>query len=216
MSNLVQKFLEARLIGGNSEFVANVEKAENMVWEATDHDVRDKYQIKVGSIKNGAGKYSTVDKSITIDVENCAQKNIDVACVIVHELLHAIEQEQFPTLAMKETFEFMSYIREMEPTHAKEIARELFNFIRPENLVSKELSSIADELDDILDNLEAELKPVAKLPKTKAFIRWYLDNTDKIQNTVIFNATGGHTPEWVDMKNQVEKLFKVTIPVAID
>lgn len=216
MSNLVQKFLEARLIGGNSEFVANVEKAENMVWEATDHDVRDKYQIKVGSIKNGAGKYSTVDKSITIDVENCAQKNIDVACVIVHELLHAIEQEQFPTFDIKETFEFMSYIREMEPTHAKEIARELFSFIRPENLVSKEMSSIADELDDILDNLEAELKLVAKLPKTKAFISWYLDNTDKIQNTVIFNATGGHTPEWVDMKNQVEKLFKVTIPIAID
>lgn len=216
MDNLVQKFLEARLIGGDSKFVANVEKAENMVWEATGHDVRDKYQIKVGSIKNGAGKYSTVNKSITIDVENCAQKNIDVACVIVHELLHAIEQEQFPTLAMKETFEFMSYIREMEPTHAKEIARELFNFIRPENLVSHEMSSIADELDDILDNLEAELKPAAKLPKTKAFIRWYLDNTDKIQNTVIFNATGGHTPEWVDMKNQVEKLFKVIIPVAID
>ena len=216
MNNLVQKFLESRLIGGDSEFVANVEKAENMVWEATGHDVRDKYQIVVGSIKNGAGKYSTVDKSITIDVENCAQKNIDVACVIVHELLHAIEQEQFPTLDIKETFEFMSYIREMEPTHAKEIARELFNFIRPENLVSHEMSSIADELDDILDNLEAELKPVAKLPKTKTFISWYLDNTDKIQNTVIFNATGGHTPEWVDMKNQIEKCFKVTIPVAID
>lgn len=216
MDNLVQKFLEARLIGGNSEFTANVEKAENMVWEATGHDVRDKYHIKVGNIKNEAGKYSTVDKSITIDVENCAQKNIDVACVIVHELLHAIEQEQFPTFDIKETFEFMSYIREMEPTNAKEIARELFSFIRPENLVSKEMSSIADELDDILDNLEAELKPVAKLPKTKAFIDWYLDNTDKIQNTVIFNATGGHTPEWVDMKNQVEKLFKVTIPIAIN
>ena len=216
MDNLVQKFLEARLIGGNSEFTANVEKAENMVWEATGHDVRDKYHIKVGNTKHEAGKYSTVDKSITIDVENCAQKNIDVACVIVHELLHAIEQEQFPTFDIKETFEFMSYIREMEPTNAKEIARELFSFIRPENLVSKEMSSIADELDDILDNLEAELKPVAKLPKTKAFIDWYLDNTDKIQNTVIFNATGGHTPEWVDMKNQVEKLFKVTIPIAIN
>ena len=47
MDNLVQKFLEARLIGGNSEFVADVEKAENMVWEATGHDVRDKYHIKV-------------------------------------------------------------------------------------------------------------------------------------------------------------------------
>ena len=43
-----------------------------------------------------------------------------------------------------------------------------------------------------------------------------IKNIDKIQNTVIFNATGGHTPEWVDMKNQVEKLFKVTIPIAID
>ena len=216
MNNLVQKFLESRLIGGDSKFVANVEKAENMVWEATGHDVRDKYQIVANTVKTGVAKYSTVDKSITIDTESCAKHNIDVACAIVHELLHAVEQEQFPTLAIKETFEFMSYIREMEETHAKELARELFNFIRPENLVSKEMSSIADEFDAILDNLEVELETVAKLPKTKAFIDWYLDNTDKIQNTVIFNATGGHTPEWVDMKNQVEKCFKVTIPIAID
>ena len=37
-----------------------------------------------------------------------------------------------------------------------------------------------------------------------------------IFDTIVYNAFGGHTPEWMRYKRFIERMFKVEIPLAID
>lgn len=198
-----------------SKLHAEVEKAENMVWEATGEDVRDKYNIVAGEVPNGLGKYATSSKKIVIDPVNCEKSGVELALAVVHELLHAVEQKLYPTLGSGDELEFLGAIDKLADIKAKEKAIELFLWIGKDSKTG-DPEEVLDAGDRLLDELESALKNAPDQDSAKQFARWYLGAYDKILNTIRYNAHDGHTDEWYDLKGQVEDMFDIKIPVGID
>lgn len=200
-------------------FNADVEKAENMVYEATGYDIRDKYAISAAGVKNGAAKLSTNYKSIVIDTNYCAQEKIDIVPIIIHELLHAVNLEKYPVLNKEDADELKNAIKEMDDTRAKKYAIALFNFLAKDGKNPTTDESLIEDLltegDELLSNIEYELGAVGRFPNTKHFVQVYNKLYDKIENSLRYNACGGHTDEWLDDKDAVEAEFDVEIPIKL-
>lgn len=198
-------------------FLSSVKKAKNMVFDATKNGSFDKYAIKDGHLKNALGKTMFSAKTIIIDTQACKKYHFDIVPTIVHELLHALSFEDYPLLIAGESDFLRDAILVMDETPAKKAAIRLYRFLVEDGKCSKYDAFIAEKLltkgDKILSDLENKLIPVRSLQRTKLFIKVYDSLYDKIENTLRHNACGGHTDEWFDLKEKVEDMFGIEIPV---
>lgn len=201
------------------QFLKDVETAKNIVSEATGIELSDKYAIKEGHLSGMLGKLVLSTKTIIVDTATCKKYNIDVLPVVIHELLHAINLEEFPCLTPDDSKLLRDAIGSIDESSIKKYAVKLYAFLAKDGRNSKYDESIVEDLlaegDKILSGLETKIVFTEFSQRPKFFIKVYNNLYDKIENTLRYNACGGHTDEWLDLKDAVESEFDVEIPVKM-
>ena len=207
-----------RILESSNNFSNEVKKAEEMIFEATREDVKDKFQVDLGILENKLGSFNSSTKQVIIDYANCCEKKIELYLVIIHELLHALEDSKFEKLTNEDTKKLFYFQDEFDGDLRDKLS-DLIIFLgkesqngdltkNPDNLIEKG-ETLLDELEELVD---AQVSSKAK----KEFIEWYNKKAEIIFDTIVYNAFGGHTPEWMRYKRLIERMFKVEIPLAID
>ena len=207
-----------RILESSNNFSNEVKKAEEMIFEATREDVKDKFQVDLGILENKLGSFNSSTKQVIIDYANCCEKKIEPYLVIIHELLHALEDSKFEKLTNEDTKKLFYFQDEFDGDLRDKLS-DLIIFLgkesqngdltkNPDNLIEKG-ETLIDELEEFVD---AQVSSKAK----KEFIEWYNKKAEIIFDTIVYNAFGGHTPEWMRYKRLIERMFKVEIPLAID
>lgn len=207
-----------RILESSNNFSNEVKKAEEMIFEATREDVKDKFQVDLGILENKLGSFNSSTKQVIIDYANCCEKKIELYLVIIHELLHALEDSKFEKLTNEDTKKLFYFQDEFDGDLRDKLS-DLIIFLgkesqngdltkNPDNLIEKG-ETLLDELEELVD---AQVSSKAK----KEFIEWYNKKAEIIFDTIVYNAFGGHTPEWMRYKRLIDRMFKVEIPLAID
>ena len=207
-----------RILESSNNFSNEVKKAEEMIFKATGEDVKDKFQVDLGILENKLGSFNSSTKQVIIDYTNCYENKIEPYLVIIHELLHALDDSKFEKLTNEDTKKLFYFQDEFDGDLRDKLS-DLIIFLgkesqngdltkNPDNLIEKG-ETLLDELEEFVD---AKVSSKAK----KEFIEWYNKKAEIIFDTIVYNAFGGHTPEWMRYKRLIERMFKVEIPLAID
>ena len=207
-----------RILESSNNFSNEVKKAEEMIFKATGEDVKDKFQVDLGILENKLGSFNSSTKQVIIDYTNCYENKIETYLVIIHELLHALDDSKFEKLTNEDTKKLFYFQDEFDGDLRDKLS-DLIIFLgkesqngdltkNPDNLIEKG-ETLLDELEELVD---AQVSSKAK----KEFIEWYNKKAEIIFDTIVYNAFGGHTPEWMRYKRLIDRMFKVEIPLAID
>lgn len=202
----------------STNFSNEIEKAETMISKATGEDVKDKFKVELGILKNKLGSFNTNTKQVIIDYINCSEKKIEPYLVIIHELLHALEDSKFERLTNEDTKKLFYFQDEFDGDLRDKLS-DLIIFLGKESQngdLTKNPDVLIEKGETLLDELEESVDAQVSSKIKKEFIEWYNKKAEIIFDTIVYNSFGGHTPEWMRYKQLIEKMFKVEIPLAID
>ena len=207
-----------RILESSNNFSNEVKKAEEMIFEATREDVKDKFQVDLGILEDKLGSFNSSTKQVIIDYANCCKKKIEPYLVIIHELLHALEDSKFEKLTNEDTKKLFYFQDEFDGDLRDKLS-DLIIFLGKESQngdLTKNPDNLIEKGETLLDELEELVDAQVSSKSKKEFIEWYNKKAEIIFDTIVYNAFGGHTPEWMRYKRLIERMFKVEIPLAID
>ena len=207
-----------RLLESSNNFSNEVKKAEEMIFKATGEDVKDKFQVDLGILENKLGSFNSSTKQVIIDYANCCEKKIEPYLVIIHELLHALDDSKFEKLTNEDTKKLFYFQDEFDGDLRDKLS-DLIIFLGKESRngdLTKNPDNLIEKGETLLDELEELVDAQVSSKSKKEFIEWYNKKAEIIFDTIVYNAFGGHTPEWMRYKRLIDRMFKVEIPLAID
>ena len=70
-----------------------------------------------------------------------------------------------------------------------------------------------DKIDDLLEDFE-DAKADDINNKNASLWKWFAKNYDKIYNAIDWYEVNGHNEEFIEIKNKLESILNVSIPLA--
>jgi len=177
--------------------------------------------INLGDIKlnvvsydfNGAlGKYDASDRTITISNK---VRVANLKSIIAHEICHAIERtngEKILTGAdLNEAYNCVELGSELYQMITKLAA--LFSILQRVWTNTEAAENTVDKIDDLLEDFE-DAKADDINNKNASLWKWFAKNYDKIYNAIDWYEVNGHNEEFIEIKNKLESILNVSIPLA--